>query len=193
MEKNFFYRTNNLINGKFYYGSHCGDDVRYCGSGKLLKRAINKYGRNNFELIILKRFKTREEAYCFEERFLKLYKISSLQNSYNVKDSALGGDTFSNNPNKESIRNKMIDIAKTRMIEPNERAKCNIFKDVSESRLLYLKQIRSNASRGRLNGRAKKIIANEKLYHTLDEAALDLNLTRSQVKYRLKKKIFNYA
>ena len=122
-----------------------------------------------------------------------MYKISSLPNSYNIKDAALGGDTFSNNPNKELTRKKMSINNKKRMQSPIERKKCNAFKDVSEERLSELKEKWSKASTGRLNGRAKKVIANEKLYYTLNEVAEDLNLTRMQVRYRLQKGIFKYA
>lgn len=191
--ENYFYRINNLINGKFYYGSHGGKNSNYKGSGVVIERAVKKYGANNFQVIILKKFKTRKEAYCFEDRFLRLYKISSLANSYNIKDAALGGDTFSNNPNKEITRKKMSETAKKRMSNPLHRLNCNPFKDISIEREEELKKIWSKASKGRLNGRAKKVIANEKLYYTLDEAAEDLNLTRMQVRYRLRKGIFKYA
>lgn len=190
--RNYFYRTNNIINGKFYYGSHNGEDVNYLGSGVALKRAIKKYGIENFELIILKRFNTREEAYVFEERFLKLYKISSLKNSYNIKDAGIGGDVFTNNPNNKAIRNLQSEVHKRRFENFNERSKCNVFKDVSEERRKELSRIWSKASSGRLNGRAKKIVANGKLYYTIKEAAEDLNLTRMQVRYRLSKEIFKY-
>ena len=60
------------------------------------------------------------------------------------------------------------------------------FKDVSDARLAYLKETWSKASTGRLNGRARKVYVKDKLYHTIDEAALGEALTRQQVKYRLK-------
>jgi hypothetical protein len=189
--ENYFYRTNNLINGKFYYGSHGKNNSKaYYGSGVALNRAIRKYGIKNFETIILKRFNTREEAYYFEKKFLKLYKISSLKMSYNIKDDSLGGDTFTNNPNKEQIRLNQRNSQLKRYENPLERLKSNPFKDTSNERLNELKAIWSNASKGRLNGRAKKIIVNDKLYFTIDEATEDLLLTREQIKYRLKNNKF---
>ena len=189
---NYFYRTNNLINGKFYYGSHGIKNTRpYYGSGGALKRAIKKYGIKNFEIIILKRFNTREEAYSFEEKFLKLYKISSLNMSYNIKDESLGGDTFTNHPNKEQVRINQSVAQLKRFEDPLERLKANPFNDVSSERLLELKAIWSKASKGRLNGRAKKVIVNDKIYYTIDEVAEDLNMTRQQVKYRLRLEKFN--
>jgi hypothetical protein len=181
----YFYRTNNIINGNFYYGSHECKGRSYIGSGIALKRAVAKYGLENFDHTILKRFKTREEAFAYEDRFLKLYKISSLKNSYNIKDSGEGGDTFTNSPNKEERRLAMSEIQKKRLECPDERAKCNAFKDVSTERLTYLKETWSKASTGHLNGRAREVYANGNKYDTIEEAAIGEGLTRQQVKYRL--------
>lgn len=105
IDKPYFYKIINKINGNFYYGS--GNFDNYVGSGLNLKSAYLKYGIENFEFLILKYFETRDEAYKFEDRFLKLHKISKMRNSYNIKDSSLGGDTISNNPNREAISNNM--------------------------------------------------------------------------------------
>ena len=46
--------TTNLINNKKYIGMHYGsEDDDYLGSGKLLTRAIKKYGKENFKREIL--------------------------------------------------------------------------------------------------------------------------------------------
>src|SRR5574343_83136 len=49
------YKTTNLINGKIYIGIHKTKDVNdgYIGSGKLLLRAVEKYGKENFNTEIL--------------------------------------------------------------------------------------------------------------------------------------------
>lgn len=103
--KPYFYKITNLINDKFYYGS--GYKNNYAGSGKLIHLAYKKYGIENFKFEILKYFDTREEAYLFEDKFLKLFKIPSLSNSYNIKLGSSGGDTFTNNPNLEKIKIKL--------------------------------------------------------------------------------------
>lgn len=84
----YFYRTDNLVNGKFYYGT--GSTDNYLGSGKLLKNAIRKYGKENFKINKLKYFPSRLEAYNFEDRFLKLFKIKERVDSYNLINSGYG-------------------------------------------------------------------------------------------------------
>jgi hypothetical protein len=93
--KGYFYITKNLINGKFYYGSGTvGNESSYYGSNKHLNDSRKLYGDDNFEHIPLKYFETREEAYLFEDRFLKLYNIAKNPMSYNQKNEAKGGRTW---------------------------------------------------------------------------------------------------
>jgi len=47
------YKTTNLINGKIYIGQDSNNNENYFGSGKILKRAIKKYGKENFKKEIL--------------------------------------------------------------------------------------------------------------------------------------------
>lgn len=48
------YLTVNQINGKVYVGQTSINKNGYIGSGKLLKRAIKKYGKDNFARTILR-------------------------------------------------------------------------------------------------------------------------------------------
>jgi len=104
----YFYVTRNLINGKFYYGSGTvGNEKKYLGSSFLLEKSIKKYGKENFKHIPLKYFKTREEAFQFEDRFLKFYKISKNPMSYNIKDAGKGGITRLGIPHTEESKEKI--------------------------------------------------------------------------------------
>lgn len=100
----YFYKTTNLINNKYYYGSGHMDD--YYGSGKTLQKALNKYGKENFKVEKLRFFNTRKAAYNFEDRFLKIHKPANNTECYNIVNAARGGDTFTNHPNKKAILEK---------------------------------------------------------------------------------------
>lgn len=72
------YKTTNLINQKIYVGIHKTEilDDGYLGSGTLLKRAINKYGKTNFHREVLHYCNSIEETLKHErsivtEEFIK--------------------------------------------------------------------------------------------------------------------------
>ena len=69
------YRTENKLNGKFYYGVHESND-NYLGSGTVLKAAVKKYGRENFIRRTIKSFNSAEEAYSFEQLMVDIALIN---------------------------------------------------------------------------------------------------------------------
>lgn len=57
----YIYCTTNKINGKKYIGRHEASEFepeKYIGSGTLLIRAINKYGRENFSCELIEECET---------------------------------------------------------------------------------------------------------------------------------------
>ena len=84
----FVYITTNVIDGKQYIGDHSADNIEdnYKGSGKYLKNAILKYGRQNFKREILEFFPTRKEA--FNSQSPLIIKHNTLYpNGYNISPS----------------------------------------------------------------------------------------------------------
>lgn len=90
------YRTTNLINGKFYVGLDTKNDPNYLRSGLLLKKAITKYGRDQFRKEILEECKTLEELREREIFWINELSAQNPEIGYNVADGGLGGDTFTN-------------------------------------------------------------------------------------------------
>lgn len=91
------YKTTNNINGKYYIGVHKTSNPYddYLGSGKFLKRAIEKYGIENFEKEILAIFETAKEAFDLEKELITFEMIESNQ-VYNLKNGGEGGFDFIN-------------------------------------------------------------------------------------------------
>lgn len=89
---NFIYKTTNLINKKIYVGVHsCKKlDDCYLGSGKILKKAIAKYGKENFKREILYICETMQEAYEIEE-ILVCKDFINRTDVYNCKVGGKGG------------------------------------------------------------------------------------------------------
>lgn len=95
MKKHFIYMTINLITNEKYIGKHYGfEDDSYLGSGKILQRAILKYGKENFKREILYISQNAEENNQKEKEFIKAYNAIKDKNFYNIAEGGDGGDIF---------------------------------------------------------------------------------------------------
>ena len=95
MKKHFIYLTTNLITGEKYIGKHYGtEDDSYLGSGIILKKAIVKYGKENFKRNILYISKNAEENNQKEKEFIKTFNAIEDKTFYNIAEGGDGGDIF---------------------------------------------------------------------------------------------------
>ena len=85
------YRTTNTINGKMYIGVDGINDPEYLGSGKILKKSIEKYGRMSFIKEILKEFESIEEAYLYEKIMISEFNAVISDDYYNISEGGRGG------------------------------------------------------------------------------------------------------
>lgn len=87
LNRGYIYLTRNNINYKYYVGSHNGKCNYYYGSGIALKKAIKKYGKENFtKTIVLFSESVRED----EQEILELLDLATDSRSYNLKNESLG-------------------------------------------------------------------------------------------------------
>ena len=99
----YIYLTTNLINNKMYVGKHESQkyDSKYYGSGKILQKAIEKYGIENFKNEILYEADSIEELNIYEKKYIMEYrKKFGKNNLYNIANGGDGGDTFSGKSDK---------------------------------------------------------------------------------------------
>lgn len=119
----FVYKTINLINRKEYIGVHSTRKVDdgYIGSGKLIRQAIEKYGKENFEYVVLAEFDTRQEA-LERERELVTPEYVEQPHVYNLRVGGEGGSAtgaghpWAQRENAEDVRQKISDAQKGRPV-----------------------------------------------------------------------------
>ncbi|KKN85512.1 hypothetical protein LCGC14_0278350 [marine sediment metagenome] len=92
------YKIINNINGQFYIGKHSTDNVDddYFGSGLHIKRAVVKYGKENFTKKLLGSFDIEDEAYWLEQEILASERNNSL--CYNISPGGRGVGSGENHP-----------------------------------------------------------------------------------------------
>ncbi|HMS90753.1 MAG TPA: GIY-YIG nuclease family protein [Candidatus Absconditabacterales bacterium] len=120
----YVYITTNLINKKYYIGKHKGEvDDRYLGSGVVLKQAIEKYGKDNFEKEILVICSTEEEANHWER--ITIQEHLSDPNCYNIAPGGEGGYTIKHfsEEEKQKVRQKASKSYKQYIISHPEEVK----------------------------------------------------------------------
>lgn len=99
------YKTTNLINNKVYVGKDCKNNPSYLGSGLLLKRAINKYGRHNFIKEVIDNAENINDLN--EKEIFWIDKLNTFTPiGYNIARGGTGGDTTSHHPRRQDIINK---------------------------------------------------------------------------------------
>jgi len=103
------YKTTNLVNGKIYIGKHQTNnpDDSYYGSGSAIKRAIKKYGKENFKKDILYNFDTvgemdRKEKELIDESFI------NRKDTYNRGVGGEGGPHFKGKTHSQESIDKFI-------------------------------------------------------------------------------------
>jgi len=99
------YKITNKIDGKFYIGKHKTPnlDDGYMGSGKLIKRAIEKHKLENFTKEILHVFDNEVEMNEAEKRLVVIG-----EESYNLCPGGHGGFGFINKNVDLTARNRKI-------------------------------------------------------------------------------------
>ena len=105
----YLYQITNLVNNKIYVGVHRTKDLNdgYMGSGKVIKRAIEKHGTGNFRKDILETFENAEAMYAREKEIVT-DKFLAREDVYNLRRGGTGGFDFINaHPEKYLTEKRM--------------------------------------------------------------------------------------
>ncbi len=100
------YKTTNLITGKIYIGQDSKNDNIYLGSGNLIKKAIKKYGKDNFKKEILWFASSQLELNEKEAFFIETYNSRNKDIGYNIAYGGTNG-TMLNRKHSDSTKEKM--------------------------------------------------------------------------------------
>lgn len=157
----YIYKTTNKLNGRIYIGKSAKEfNPNYYGSGKILNRAIKKYGKENFFVEVIEYCNSIDEL---NER--EIYWISTFMNGYSVYNVAKGGTggwttMMYDEKQKSAYRKKLSDSRLGRVVSKETRDKLSL------------------ANKGRLFGDREKQI------QTLKNMWLDPNSTYNGQAYR---------
>jgi hypothetical protein len=78
------YKTINLITGKIYIGQDSKNNPNYYGGGLKIKHAIKKYGKHNFQKIILEQCDSYELLNSREKYWILKYNSIDPNIGYNI-------------------------------------------------------------------------------------------------------------
>ena len=217
----YTYKTVNLINGAYYYGKHVqnlGEIDDYLGSGKILKLAISKYGKENFKKEIIKFYNSLEDLAKGEKELILDEHIEDTK-CYNLKRGGEGGTPYGQNhpmygkKHSEESKKKMAESKigvkhpDWRNKQKSEYTKGRIHSEESKKRMSEKKKENMNEDiknkirnglKGNKNGignkgRSIKILCtnNNTVYKSIKEAQTVLSVNGKKISDNLKNKIDN--
>lgn len=107
-EYNYIYIITNTLDGKIYIGQHISNKLNdnYFGSGLHIKRAIKKYGKENFTKEILAYTDTQDSLNWLEKYYIRKYKAQNPEIGYNLTAGGDGGYIPKTEDGKKRISEK---------------------------------------------------------------------------------------
>ncbi len=108
----YIYRTHNKVNGKMYIGKKIANrflENEYLGSGKILRNAVNKYGKDNFYVELLETIDSNDDYLCERERYwISKFNADKSENYYNISAGGKNPILFGKNNPRYGIGNPSL-------------------------------------------------------------------------------------
>lgn len=116
----FIYKTVCLVTGKYYIGMHStvNENDYYMGSGKVLRRSIQKHGVENHRREVLQYAHDRAELIMLEKSLVTLDLLDDPL-CMNLKEGGLGGGIFTS-----EVRAKIAETFSKILHQQGERNSC---------------------------------------------------------------------
>lgn len=92
----YIYKITNKLNGKIYIGKHASKRKNYWGSGKIIKLAIKKHGKENFIKEVIEYCTNKNELSSREIYWIKYFDSTNKLIGYNITNGGDGNDTINN-------------------------------------------------------------------------------------------------
>lgn len=103
------YKTTCLINQKIYIGQSKYNKKEYLGSGKLILKAIKKYGKDSFiKEILIEGDLSKEELDSLEIKYIYEQKSTDVNIGYNIESGGHGNSYLQNIKISESNKGRII-------------------------------------------------------------------------------------
>ena len=125
------YKISNIVSGRYYIGYSTNINKRFtvhrsklkqnCHDNIFLQRAYNLDGEDKFNYEIIHICNSEEEAKTIELQYLN--DLSIRDKIYNLNYNNSGGDLLTNHPDKDKIREKIVNSCKETLsnMTPEER------------------------------------------------------------------------
>jgi group I intron endonuclease len=140
------YKIINKLNEKIYVGKDKHDNPNYYGSGLIIKQAIKKYGKDNFQKEVIETCLSEKEM---EDR--EVFWINKLPClcpiGYNISKLSWGGDNITHHPNKKEIIEKRRKALKGQKRSP----------EICEKMAIAQQKSRANLTKKEKKERAKNL------------------------------------
>ena len=106
----YIYMTTNKVNNKKYIGMHKSEkfDETYFGSGKKFYEDFKKYGKSNFDCIMIDTADTENELCEKEIYYIEKYNAVESNEFYNIHYGGHGGDNYSHKSDEEKEELKRV-------------------------------------------------------------------------------------
>jgi len=135
------YLTRNLINDKKYIGQSIYDNKNYLGSGTLLKQAIKKYGKENFEKkVIVSGDFNYNLLNDLELHYIRLYNADNSKEFYNLEQGGRNCGHPHTDEHKENLKNWKDNPILKINVDPKKRKEI-IEKANNASKLRHSKKV----------------------------------------------------